>query len=142
MPVIMDIGPSGQPAVTTYTYDLGLVTLSARDAVVFTAPQLSTAVRSVRVFRQAVRVNDPNAVISPPAPPFDYRVNDGDPNMLSCRFRCAAVDPPPPNLTIEATLDLFTRVTSFDSRPERTIAWGDFLLFLAWLEFVSGLANR
>lgn len=142
MPVIMDIGPSGQPPVTKYTYDLGVVTLSARAAVVYAPTELASAVRAIRVFRQAVWVNDPKVLVTLPEPPFNYRVHDGDPNMLDCQFRCANADPPPPNLTLDATIDMTTRAISFAARPERTIAWGDFLLFVSWLEFVLLLANR
>jgi hypothetical protein len=142
MSVSMSIGPAGQPATTAYTYDLGVVTLAPRDATVRTATELRSITKTIKVFYTAVITSD-TPVILPPESPLVYRflVEEETPGIATCRFRCAGYNGGQ-NLTVDATQDLTTRITSFDARPERSITWGDFNLFLQWLQLLTDLATR
>lgn len=142
MTVSMSIGPSGQPPSTTYTYDVGLVTLSPRPATQRTAAELLSVVRSIKIFKMAV-LNSDSPDIIPPSPPLIYRslVEAETPSVATCRFRCPGANAGP-NLTIDAQQDLTTRVTSFEPRQERVITWGDFDLFFRWMMLLGDLASR
>lgn len=135
----MSIGPAGDP-VTSYSHDDGVVSLSERDAVVFTTEELRSAVRSIRNFRAAVISTDKPAIVAPSVP-LIYRVLVDDPGIATARFRCNGANGSA-NLTLDATVDLTTGESAFETRPAREITWGDFDLFLRWLTLLSDLVAR
>lgn len=141
MAVQLDIGPSGQPPTTTYYYDAGVVALSDRPATVRSASQVVSIVDNIRLFQRAVLTSDPSAPVVAIGDPFKWTVQY-DAGNLVCQFRCQGTGGAPPYLTVEVEQNISTRVTSFAAREGRDIAWGDFLLFVRWMEFIRHLATR
>jgi hypothetical protein len=142
MSVSMSIGPPGSPPSTSYAYDAGVVTLSARPATSRSAVELAGIVASIRNFHRAVMSNDGPAIVAP-VPPLDFRLRAEveTPTVATYRFRCNGVADGP-TFTVDASLELASRVTSFEARPERSITWGDFDLFLSWMRMLAEMARR
>lgn len=132
----MSIGPTGQPPVTTYTYDAGQVTLSARAAVAYHFRDLISIVARIGVFASAAQIGQ-TPPFSQPNTPLRYRydIDNATPTQVDAHFRVG-------NLNLTATIDLAAGIVSFAERPERTIAWSDFELFHSWLQMLLHLARR
>lgn len=138
MAVSYQIGPLGQPPTTTYYYDNDQVTMSPRAATVRSATEVASIVDSIRLFQRAVMLHDPNAEVIAVSDPFDFAFKEVA-GEIESEFHCSANEG---EMVAEARQVIATRITSFEARPERTIAWGDFLLFARWMEFVRYLATR
>lgn len=138
MAISLGIGPPNDPT-TTYTYDLGLVTLSSRPETTRSPDEVTGIVRSIQIFGTAARAHDPGVQVGSVSDPFNFAFGvDG--GKLACEFRCPADGGL--ELVLEAEIDLVSRETTFEERPERTISWGDYLLLLAWMDQVRSFATR
>lgn len=143
MAVALDIGPQGQPPATHYTYDLGSVTLSPRASIQHTPEELDSVVSIITLFRRMVTTNDPGAAVDVPEEPYqDKTTRDG--TVIKFRFHADALDDQqqPFELVAKVEIDVVTRVIDFDARPQATLSWGDFLLFVRWMQVISFHARR
>lgn len=134
--VVLSIGLPNQPADTIYTYSQGQVTLSARPAVQRTPAELRVIVARIGAFVGAVQAggHPPDTTANVPHL-FRLDVTAGNPAVFEARFRSGT-------LTVTAELNQTTRVTAFDARPQRTVAWSDFTLFVAWMQALLYRATR
>lgn len=131
----MTIGPSGQPPVTTYTYDSGSVSLAPRAAVSHSMFELRTVVARIDAFCRAVRAGEPPTTALDPPMNYRYRKQNDAPTQILCEFRSGA-------LQVEATIGVVTRIVDFAPRNDATVAWSDFELFAQWMTLLAEFVSR
>lgn len=139
--ISLTIGPQGQPPSTYYVYLDGLVTLGARPATQRTPSEVRSVVSSIEDFARIVRRRILAPPATPPAAPYHlhHEVDADLPGVIAARFRCPASAG---NLNVNASIDLVTRITTFEERPQKTIAWSAFEMFVRFMDLLAYTAQR